>query len=96
MRVTFPASHEFDAPLQEETVAGPDTATRKKLAKQGKALPDGGTGSGGRFPIRNEADLRKAIKAIGRVRPEDRAKVVRFIKRRAAALGLTSLIPDSW
>jgi hypothetical protein len=77
-------------------VAGPDTQTRKKLAKQGKALPDSGTGSGGRFPIRNEADARKAIKAIGRVRPEDRAKVISFIKRRLRELGLTRLIPDSW
>jgi hypothetical protein len=77
-------------------VAGPDTATRKKLAKQGKALPDSGTGSGGRFPIRNESDLRKAIKAIGRVRSGDRAKVIAFIKRRAAALGLSNLIPDTW
>jgi hypothetical protein len=77
-------------------VAGPDTKARKKLASQGKALPDGGTGSGGRFPIRNEADARKAIKAIGRVRPEDRAKVIAFIKRRLRELGLTRLIPDSW
>jgi hypothetical protein len=77
-------------------VAGPDTKTRKKLASQGKALPDGGTGSGGRFPIRNEADARKAIKAIGRVRPEDRPEVIRFIKRRLRELGLAHLIPDSW
>lgn len=77
-------------------MAGPDAATRKKLASKGKALPDGGTGSGGRFPIRNAADLKKAIRAVGRARPEDRAKVRAFIKRRAAALGLSSLIPDSW
>lgn len=77
-------------------MAGPDADTRRKLAKQGKALPDGGTGSGGRFPIRNEADARKAIKAIGRVRPEDRAKVIRFIKRRLRELGLARLIPEGW
>lgn len=77
-------------------MAGPDTATRKRLAKQGKALPDSGTGSGGRFPIRNEADARKAIKAIGRVRPEDRPMVIRFIKRRLRELGLMHLMPDDW
>lgn len=77
-------------------MAGPPMGTRKSLVKQGKALPDSGTGSGGRFPIRNEADLRKAIQAIGRVRPGDRAKVIAFIKRRAAALGLSRLIPDTW
>lgn len=77
-------------------MAGPDTATRKRLVKSGKAMPDSGTGSGGRFPIRNASDLRKAIKAVGRARPEDRDKVRAFIKRRAAALGLSNLIPDSW
>lgn len=77
-------------------MAGPDTETRRKLAKQGKAMPDGGTGSGGRYPIRNEADLRKAIRAIGRTPAEKRPAVKAFIKRRAAALGLSNLIPDSW
>lgn len=77
-------------------MAGPDSTTRQKLAKQGKALPDSGTGSGGRFPVRNGADLDKAIKAIGRVRPADRAKVIAFLKRRARELGLTRKIPDTW
>ena len=78
-------------------MAGPDTATRKNLAKQGKAMPDP-KGSGGRFPIRNEADLRKAIQAVGRASggEEGRAKVRRFIMKRARALGLSNLIPDSW
>lgn len=77
-------------------MAGPDTSTRKRLVKQGKAMPDGGTGSGGRFPIRNETDLRKAIKAIGRAKPEDQAKIKRFIMARARALKLANLIPDTW
>jgi len=77
-------------------VAGPDTATRRKLAKQGKAMPDGGTGSGGRYPIRNAADLKKAIRAVGRTPADKRAAVKAHIKRRAAALGLSRLIPDSW
>lgn len=77
-------------------MAGPDTATRKRLAKSGKAMPDSGTGSGGRFPIRNRADLQKAIRAVGRARPEDRDKVRRYIMRRARELGLSNLIPDSW
>jgi len=77
-------------------MAGPSMPVRKNLAKQGKALPDGGTGSGGRFPIRNEADLKKAIQSIGRVKAGDRPKVIAFIKRRAAALNLSALIPSSW
>lgn len=78
-------------------MAGPDTDTRRKLASQGKAMPDS-EGSGGRFPIRNREDLAKAIKAVGRASggEEGRRKVRRFIMRRARELGLTSMIPDSW
>lgn len=78
-------------------MAGPDTDTRRKLAKQGKAMPDS-EGSGGRFPIRNRSDLQKAIRAVGRAKggEEGRRKVRRYIMRRAKELGLTSVIPSSW
>lgn len=78
-------------------MAGPDTQTRRKLASQGKAMPDA-EGSGGRFPIRNREDLAKAIRAVGRASggEEGRRKVRRFIIRRAREIGLTSMIPDSW
>lgn len=65
-------------------------AERKSLAKKGKALPDGS------YPIRNEGDLKNAIKAYGRSNPEDRDKVKAHIKKRARALGKTKLIPDDW
>jgi hypothetical protein len=82
--------------MQEVSVATlPKTAERRKLAGQGKAMPDPG-GSGGRFPIRNRDDLAKAIRAIGRAKPEDRAKIKAFIIRRAKALGLSNMIPSSW
>lgn len=73
-------------------MAGPDTQTRQKLAKQGKAMP------GGRFPIRNREDLSKAIRAVGRAKGGEagRAKVRRYIIKRARALGLSNMIPDSW
>lgn len=76
----------------------PPFKTRKKLAAQGKALPEKAdtTSSGGRFPIRNAADLTKAIQAVGRAKPEDRDSVKRFIVKRAKALGLESKIPSSW
>jgi hypothetical protein len=79
-------------------VAGPDTKTRKALVKQGKAMPDTGQGTGGRFPIRNRSDLAKAIKAVGRASggEEGRRKVRRYIMRRAKALNLTTMIPSSW
>lgn len=78
-------------------MAGPDTKTRQNLAKQGKAMPDA-EGSGGRFPIRNREDLLKAVRAVGRSKggEEGRRKVRRFILRRARALGLANLIPDTW
>lgn len=66
---------------------------RERLARQGKAM------QGGRFPIRNRSDLDNAISAVGRTRPNTaaaRAKVRRFIIRRARALGASDAIPDSW
>jgi hypothetical protein len=73
-----------------------DSQTRKNLAQQGKALSGE---NGGRFPIRNRDDLANAIRAVGRVRPnteEARAKVRRFIIKRARQLDASSMIPDSW
>ena len=63
---------------------------RKSLAKSGKALPDGS------YPIENVQDLKNAIQAIGRAGPGKRAAVMAHIKKRAAALGATSVLPDDW
>ena len=63
-------------------------ADRKKMAKAGTAMPDGS------FPIANEQDLRNAIQAIGRAKDPAAAKA--HIKKRAAALGKSDLIPDGW
>lgn len=65
-----------------------DTATRKKMADAGQAMPDGS------FPIANEQDLRNAIQAIGRAKDPDAVKA--HIKKRARALGKEGLIPESW
>lgn len=75
----------------------PDTQTRRKLAAKGQAMPDP-QGGGGRYPIRNRADLEKAIKAVGRAKggEEGRRAVRRWIIKRARALGLSNLIPDNW
>lgn len=69
---------------------------RKSMASKGQAMPD--PERGGRFPIRNRADLERAIKAVGRAKGGDsgRRAVRRYIMRRAKALGLASLIPSSW
>lgn len=61
---------------------------RKKMAEAGHALPDGS------FPIGDAEDLQNAIQAIGRAK--DPAKAKAFIKKRAADLGKTDLIPETW
>lgn len=66
-----------------------DTADRRSMAKKGQALP------GGRFPISDGEDLRKAIRLAGHAKG-DQGAVRAYIKRRAAALGLSSQIPDDW
>ena len=63
---------------------------RKELAKEGKALKDGS------YPIRNKADLKNAIRAIGRANKSKRAEVRKHIMKRAKALGATKLIPETW
>lgn len=73
-------------------LATPNTAARRALVTRGEALPGG---QGGRFPIPDEAYLRKAIRAVGRAKG-DHAKVRRFIAARARALGKESLIPSGW
>jgi len=79
-------------------MAQPRAEQMRRLVRQGKALPGRGDDPG-RFPIRNREDLQNAIRAVGRVRPATeaaRAMVRRHIIRRARALGLSHLIPDTW
>lgn len=61
---------------------------RQQLADKGQAMPGGG------FPIRNRADLQRAIQAIGRASNPDAAKA--WIKKRARELNAIDLIPESW
>jgi hypothetical protein len=64
------------------------TKEREYLAKKGEAMK---TGS---FPIRNEQDLKDAIKSIGRAKDPEDAKI--FIKKRAIEMGKEGLLPDTW
>jgi len=66
------------------------TEARKRMAKEGKAMPDG------QYPIANVGDLKNAIRAYGRAASGQKAAVRRHIKKRARALGKTDLIPESW
>ena len=61
---------------------------RDELAKKGYALPDGS------FPIEDTGDLRNALHALGRAK--DIAKAKAHIKKRAAALKATDMLPDTW
>jgi hypothetical protein len=61
---------------------------RKKFAKEGKAKSDGS------FPIENEADVKKAIRAVGRAKDVDAARG--HIIKKARARGLTKLLPNRW
>ena len=65
-----------------------DTAERRKLADEGKALPDGS------FPIRNREDLKDAIQSYGRA--NDKAEAKRWIKRRAKELSAEKELPEDW
>ena len=65
-----------------------DTEERRKLADEGKALPDGS------FPIRNREDLKDAIQSYGRASNKDEAK--RWIKKRAKELNAEDELPDNW
>lgn len=72
----------------------------RRLVKQGKAMRTAADDPRpGRFPIANREDLANAIRAVGRVRPpteEARAKVRRYIMRRARELGAEDMIPPTW
>lgn len=61
---------------------------RKRLAKQGKAMPDGG------YPIRNREDLVNAVRAYGR--GNNKEEVKKWIKKRAKELDAEQYLPDNW
>ena len=61
---------------------------RKRLAKEGKAMPNGS------FPIRNEHDLKDAIRLAGMAKNVAAAKT--WIVKRSKEMGLEKLIPESW
>lgn len=62
--------------------------TRRKLAEEGKALPDGS------YPIRDIKDLRNAILTVGLGKSEKKAK--KWIIKRAKELDAVSELPESW
>jgi hypothetical protein len=61
---------------------------REKLAESGAAMSDGG------FPIVTTADLKNAVRAIGRANNPEAAK--KHIIRRARALDAVDMLPEDW
>ena len=80
--------HEFSGEFDDEFTV--TMRERRKLAKAGKALPDGS------FPISNVEDLKNAIQSYGRATPAKRALVKRHIIKRARGLDQPGLIPEEW
>jgi hypothetical protein len=72
-----------------DVAKGYNTAERKRMADTGQAMSDGS------FPIKTKADLRRAIKAVGRG-GSDHDEIRAHIAKRAAALGLEAMVPDNW
>jgi hypothetical protein len=66
-----------------------DTAERSKMADEGKAMP------GGRYPVGNSDELKKAIRAVGRGKGSHDA-IRRHIISAARKLGLSNMIPSNW
>jgi hypothetical protein len=61
---------------------------REKLTEEGKAMPHGG------YPIRNRADLHRAIQAFGRARNKVTTKA--WIIKRARELNAVEMLPEGW
>jgi hypothetical protein len=78
-----------DARLAELGKADLSAGGRKKAAASGAAMEDGS------YPIKTKADLRKAIKAVGRGGTEH-DKIRKHVMTRAKALGLEAMVPTNW
>lgn len=82
-------SAQFARPADGVAKAKNDTADRKHKAATGAAMSDGS------YPIASEADLDKAIRAVGRGGSSHNA-IRKHVISRARSLGASSKIPDNW
>ena len=80
----------YGAPRYEDNFGYISREKRQKLAKEGKALPDGS------FPITNLDSLKDSIQAYGRAKPGNRAAVRRHIQKMARKFDRPDLIPENW
>jgi hypothetical protein len=70
----------------EEELADYSAAERRRMAKDGRALPDGS------FPIKNCSDAEDAIRSQGRTPSSNRGRVRSHIRKRVRALGCSGPI----
>lgn len=80
--------HSFNEWLEESNKHIFSEEEREMLTNNAEAMPDGS------FPIRNSQDLRDAIKSVGRAKDYEKAKA--WIIKRARALKMNDLLPESW
>ncbi len=80
----------YGAPKYDDNFGYISREKRQKLAKEGKALPDGS------YPITNLDSLKDSIQAYGRSKPGKRAAVRRHIKKMARKFDRPDLIPENW
>lgn len=79
-----------DIPFEDEVIE----LSPKVISKEAREKAP--TAYGTSYPIRNVDELKRAIQAFGRAPESKRATLKAFIKRRAAELGATNLIPKDW
>ncbi len=74
-----------------EPLAGEAYSVRQRrvMVGRGQAMADGS------YPVKSRADLRRAIRAVGRG-GADHDAIRCHIVQRATALGLTAMVPDNW
>lgn len=85
---------EHEIQIQGEYIQRMFEAARKFSTKQRKQMAGNQAMPDGSFPIKNAEDLKNAIKLAGNAKNPGAARA--HIIRRAKALGLSNLIPDSW
>lgn len=96
----IPISETWEARVAETDTSAPaaaadeySAAQKRDMAANGQAMVDGDGSIS--YPVKTKGDLRKAIRAVGRG-GADHDAIRKHVIARAAALGLTSMIPDSW
>lgn len=80
----------YGAPKYDDNFGYISREKRQKLAKEGRALPDGS------FPITSVDSLKDSIQAYGRAKPGNRAAVRRHITKMAKKFDRPDLIPENW